>query len=448
MTVDEIVEYVKDHGFQDSTSADALRWLNNAYFYLADRAIAQGNQVSWLEASATLGSTNGSDTLTGTPTNIARIIGLWVVPLDASVNPYKVPYVERDDYFERKYARANPVEQATATPKFFTMYGDAIVIHPLANGSNTYRLLYLKSPAALALAGSIALPERYHHLLANAALLNAYRQHDDNDQVAALMPMVAQGTKDMLEDLSRKSIAKTDLIGDPNSLGAIRQEIRSHGASDLGDSLIDTYINDALFEAGTRYPWEWLQTGPTTVAVTAGNPVVDIPDNLSKPASIYDDQGQQITRVSGKLFAEYSSDYNGVTDTGNPEYYTIWGYSAPSDSDSVEASGVGPTIRLYPTPDRNMNLKMWYIRVPRRLYNAGDVAEFPREHRRVIVLGALMRAAMATSNKDLQKRYEQFKAEYEDRVTRMTHDLAKTNYDEPDVVRDVDNGWEDDRYYS
>jgi hypothetical protein len=426
MTVQDIINQVSAHGFQDQSSDPTIiSWINNAYFSIVDYAIENANECDWLEQEANLVSSTGQEILTNTPSNIAKIIGLWGNAA-GGVNS-QVVYLPRDEFFERKYSGDVNNE---VLAEVYTYFAQKVRVYPHpANSTATYRLIYIANPSPLTINSVIPMPERYHHLIITGALLNGYRQFDNAEQIQATEPLFKAGIEQMVKDLANKSYATSDLHGEPNSLGSMRQEVRAHGALDLGAKLIDSHINDAIYELSTEYPAPYLEAGPITLNTIAGNPLLEIPDDVSKVVGIYNNESK-LGWYSQRIFADMQAENNVQ---GSPHTYTIWGYESPDDIPNNNQPGVGPSIMLYPTPNVSYSLNLWYIRTPNRLRSINDVADMPVEHRRIVILGALLRACLASTNEAFSGRYQAFKTEFEDRKAAMVKDLADKSYDPSDL---------------
>lgn len=425
MTLTEIQDAVKPHGFSDQSTTTLNRWINDAYF----KIVGAENWPFLEKGPYTLNTAASTAAATNTPADLGKVLSII-----STSGGTKLARLSRDAYLARLAADGT----ADGTPLFYTIYAGEIRLYPEPSGTPSYNLYYLSDPAALSAGSDVPLiPERYHHLIVTGALMNGYRQFDDTENVGITTSEFGSGLQQMIEDVMQKDLDKTEHMGTVNTLGSLRQELRDAGFTDLGDSLLTTYLNDTLYDIASRQPWPQLRKVTTVDTVTDAE-VLELPDDVAKPVAIFDSQGNKLTRLSGDYYADETS-YARISgnERGEPRAYTIWGFTEDEDV-SNEDSGVGPTIRLYPKPNAEYELEIWYIKNPDTLTAFSSKLKIPQGYRRLVILGALARCAAITTNDKLAAKGETWDGLFERGLERMQMDLLRDHYDNPDYVEDAD----------
>lgn len=171
MDREDIRDEVQARGFDDVTDARVNTWINAAYFRICDL-----EAWPFLEASTT-----------GTaPLTISDFrAGLSIIDT-TNDNPlvWADPRTIRED---------DPTLALTGTPAYWYMSGTSLKVYP-ANTAASLNVSYLKVPEELDGDTDIPLiPTRYHYVLVDWVVLEAYKDSDNFEAYSNLRPIADEG---------------------------------------------------------------------------------------------------------------------------------------------------------------------------------------------------------------------------------------------------------------
>lgn len=431
MTLTELIAEIKRYGFGDGTGhsdATLTTLLNTSVSEILAAA-------SWpfTEASTSV-TVAANNTAVTTPSNFSKARALFLAPYDTGTGldtgpASKIVYTTSQDFIELRAQSTT-----SGAPLYYSVLNagllssspaDQIGIHPKSDGDYRGTLYYTRqAPAMSAGTDKPFIPERYHYILIDATLVRLYGSTDQADQAKAAEDRYNARLEQMKIDLLDVSLDRRDALTSAYSVGSIVKEVRDHGFDKAGDSLIKLWINDVINELAGSDNWPWLEKGPEPITVDAGEAEIILPDDCAKPLKL------QMPSNDINLFRErhdmlldtYSTDVTELT--GTPERYAMWG---------TTATGI-PKIRLFPTPDREYSLNLWYQKVPEPLDSINDLPPFPARHHRLLVLGVLVRACQMLGDEQSLAKLPIFKTEFDERLERMRNDLMRPQLDNNDYV--------------
>lgn len=169
MNLTEIIQEVKDRGYDFDSDPRITNWVNRAYHRLCDR-----HPWAWLETTATGAA----------PLTIADLRAVYSVADTTSDEILTVEDI-------RTLREADPGLDQTGAPAVWYLSGEnTISVWPVR--ADTLSVRYIKVPTDLSGSATPILPTRYHYLLVEGALYYAYRDSDE--------PEMAQNCKDEFEE--------------------------------------------------------------------------------------------------------------------------------------------------------------------------------------------------------------------------------------------------------
>lgn len=197
-------------------------------------------------------------------------------------------------------------------------------------------------------------------------------------------------------------------------------EVRDHGFDDLTESRILSFLNDAYFDICSREPWPFLEQ-TATLAINA-NGLVTSPTNVTSVLNVYDSTN------GGSLRPQRLDDLSDLYGTN----LTL------SEAQARHYYFIGTSMYVYPVP--SATLKMNYIQLPDPITTSPDTAPIlPRHAHRLLVTGALAKAAVMEDDPDLAAVYTNM---FETRLSQARSAMWMRQYDQPEMIQDM--FWEDD----
>lgn len=206
--------------------------------------------------------------------------------------------------------------------------------------------------------------------------------------------------------------------------------INNHGFDDTDTQEKMLVINDTVWDIESREPWPFLEK---TVALnfTGSSPTPsNMPADFNKVLWLYDNVNS--VTIWPERLSTIRDRYGNQVSTGqvsNPVYYYF----------------VGSQLRLYPIPpvESTGQYQLDYIATQQELSSSSVEANIllpPRFHR-VIAIGAISRLYKLEDDPEQGQMYE---ADFEARLSRMTEDLFRRQYQRSDQIYVID---EDDEYF-
>lgn len=156
MTFLEIQDAVMDNLFDETDRANVKNWINLRYGWMLAL-----EKWTFLNATASVTVTSGSQTVTGLPTNFGVVIGLW----DSDGAPLK-GYSDWREFL----SRYNTNLDDTGTPEAYTVIGGTLLVGPTPDTTATDFLLAheLEAAAMSADADVPVIPSLFHRSLVSA----------------------------------------------------------------------------------------------------------------------------------------------------------------------------------------------------------------------------------------------------------------------------------------
>jgi hypothetical protein len=176
MNLPELQEEIKSRGFDFETTPRLTYWLNRAY-----HRICESDDWIWLRT-----------TTTGTaPITISDLRSVLSV-VDTTHDSILIGMDERT-LVEREGDLTN-----TGTCDSFYRTGDTTLAVFPADTTSSLKVTYIKVPTDLSATNQTpAIPTRYHYLLVDGAVLEAYKDTDNLDAAGALEQSFQAGIRDM-----------------------------------------------------------------------------------------------------------------------------------------------------------------------------------------------------------------------------------------------------------
>jgi hypothetical protein len=208
------------------------------------------------------------------------------------------------------------------------------------------------------------------------------------------------------------------------NLGTMKTSVQRIAGVDSTDPLLD-WINAAMHEFEDAYGWPFLETtGGVTMAANSNAP--NLPTDLALLRTAKVDTtptGGSVARRSlifvPRVKFEDQSWYD-PTSTGEPTHYTLVGNS---------------TILLWPTPDQNYHMRVYYQKFLPDLAIDADVPGVPAKYHFTIVRGAAATALEAENEED---RADSWRGQFEDAIERHISKLGGSRQGGTlNTVRDV-----------
>lgn len=178
MNLLELRTEVEARGFDEVGSARINRWINRAYNRICDRQ-------AWPFLEAT---TTGAAPLT--ISDVRAVLSVIDTDNDNVLEP--------EDF--RTIREADPTLAVTGNPDYWYLNGSALSVYPAWTGNLSVH--YLKVPATLtADSDTPVLPTRYHPLLVDFAVCEAYKDSDNLEAWQILRGDVEEQVQEMTNAL-------------------------------------------------------------------------------------------------------------------------------------------------------------------------------------------------------------------------------------------------------
>ena len=425
MNLGEIIAEIKRYGFgtgtgHDDTTIKAL--INTSQSEILSAATWPFTQKSVSPAIAP------NSEYISAPSDISKIESIYI---ELGATKRKLIRVSPADFLELEAA---PITSGPSL--YYTIFsssllennaspGDKIKILPTSTSGQVATIWYSRqAPLLDSSTDSPFIPVRYHYMLVDGALARLYSSTDQPDQARAAEERFNARLEQMKNDLLDTNLDRFDALTTGYSVGSIIKEVRDHGFDRAGDSLIKLWVNDVINELAGMDNWPWLEKGPVAITATANEPVILLPSDCAKPMKVqFKDGDINLFRERQDLLLDkYGVDV--LDEAGDPERYSMWG---------TNSAGI-PQIRLFPIPDREVTLNLWYLKTPTPLSAVSDMPPFPVRHHRLLVLGVLLRACQMMGDEKSLSKLPIFKDEYEERLQRMRDDLMRPQIDNPDYM--------------
>lgn len=205
-------------------------------------------------------------------------------------------------------------------------------------------------------------------------------------------------------------------------------ELNDHGFTDTTSSRKVSMLNDALWDAASRWPWPFLETSLDLNFNGASAIPTNLPSNLGPVIDVVDVSNQNY-RLDPKTVDDLDRTGTDYTTVGPAQTYYF----------------IGNSLYLWPIPPATTGgIRLRYYKVPAALTDTtlSAAIEWPVRHHRVLVLGALYRLYDLEDDPELSARFQQH---YETRLQQMLQDVFMRQYDRTEYVR-VDADFDLDFY--
>lgn len=214
------------------------------------------------------------------------------------------------------------------------------------------------------------------------------------------------------------------------ALSDYRIEMGEHGFSDLGNTPIDRAVNNAYEELVALERWPFL-IREASGNLSIGSAALTAPTDLADVVSLTID-AQQETLTPMEL-DEFRKRFVGhYADTGLPAlYYFIGG----------GASGLSPTMNVWPVPDAAYGYVLEYRAAPVTLSASGDIPAIPARYHRIISFRALSFLHAQEDNPQMAQFWE---GQFMGAVAKMREEAWMQQSDRPNTILDVAD---DDSFY-
>ncbi len=195
-----MLDEIDDHGFTDTDSIRKLAMLNDAMYDAASRD-------SWphLEETLTLTFSGSSAVPSNLPADFERPVSL--VRTDDRIKLTPVRYEVIDGW--------NADLTQAGTPLYYYLLADQINLYPVPGASQTVRMRYIKTPAALTastLEAAIDWPVRHQRLIVLGALQRLYDMEDDPELAVRFQQQFEQRLQLMAGDTFSRQLDRPDVI--------------------------------------------------------------------------------------------------------------------------------------------------------------------------------------------------------------------------------------------
>jgi len=206
-------------------------------------------------------------------------------------------------------------------------------------------------------------------------------------------------------------------------------EMNDHGFTDTASARKVSMLNDAQYDLAGRFNWPWhLGTATLVFDGTSNVATTGYPTDLNM---VYD-----LSRTDGGEFYPLTPIRLDDLDKRGVDLATV---GAPQ-----EYYFIGDELTVNPRPLNGTTLRLRYYRVPAALAaeTLSANVDWPLQHHRVLVLGALYRLYDLEDDPELSVRFQQH---FEQRIDGMRSDLMQ-QVDRPEYIHPVDgldNDWWD-----
>lgn len=190
MTLGELRTAVQARGFSHISNTEIDRWINQAYQELCEEAVWPFLEVS-TTGTAPLSITDVRTVLSVSNTTQGNIL----------------EHRDRRDLVE-----LDPEMNETGTPEYFFLSDNTLSVYPL-NTTDTIAVRYIEVPDEMtADANEPDVPERYHELIVDGAVIRCYKSSDEWDVATALRVDWQEGVQRMRRTLLGRNLANTGRI--------------------------------------------------------------------------------------------------------------------------------------------------------------------------------------------------------------------------------------------
>ena len=200
MDVAEMLEEIDDHGFTDTDSDRKLSMLNDAMYDAASR-----DSWPFMEETVTLTFSGSSAVPSNLPADFERPVSL--VRTDDRVKLTPVRYEVVDSW------NADLTQSGQAL--YYYLLGDQLNVWPVPGTSDTIRMRYIKTPAALTagtLSAAVDWPLRHHRVIVLGALFKLYDMEDDPELAVRFQQQFEQRIQQMAGDVFSRQLDRPDVI--------------------------------------------------------------------------------------------------------------------------------------------------------------------------------------------------------------------------------------------
>jgi len=194
------------------------------------------------------------------------------------------------------------------------------------------------------------------------------------------------------------------------------QELNDHGFTDTGTPRKVSMLNDALYSAASRESWPFLErVVDLTFDGSSGIPT-NLPNTfLRTVTAVNTDSKRKVEWERTDVLEGQGLDW---TQTGEAQYFYQYGPNG---------------LAFWPLPPADQTVRLRYIKRPAPLTDSTVEAdiEWPIQHHRAIVLGALYRLYDLEDDPELAVRFQQH---YEQRIIEMIGDVFTRQTDRPERI--------------
>lgn len=182
----------------DNTNFDTSKL--NQFINDGQRDILNTRRFSFMESEASLTTTASSDALTGLPTDLQIPISLRIYSPTADAS--MLTYIEYDDF---DVVMPNPSIAGTTIPSAWYIFNGTPKVYPIADGSYTVRMKYIKKPTELTADADVPeIPEEFSELLVLTGYKRALEHDDDYNQAQIIQLQIDDKISTMDERYSRQ----------------------------------------------------------------------------------------------------------------------------------------------------------------------------------------------------------------------------------------------------
>lgn len=204
MTVQEIVDILDLHGFEDVEEDDKVAVINDVLQEINTREPWPYLEVIYDFDSSDVDATGLVD-FTSQPL-LAAVLDI------VNTNQYgrSISWIRRDDHFKRNASQLD----LTGTPYLFYLVAGQLYLWPIPDG-DSYRITYLQVQEDVDISSAeadILLPARHHRLIALGALYKLHSQEDDPENAMLFQGQFENRMQLMRTDLFRQQYDRPDTI--------------------------------------------------------------------------------------------------------------------------------------------------------------------------------------------------------------------------------------------
>lgn len=201
-TVQEIIDEMADYGFEDTSTTRKVQAINNTVWDICSR-----EPWPFLEKELNLNFNGSSPTPTNVPSDLRAVLKITNVADYTRLSPVRLDDLE-DNYASQL--------TTVGTPLVYYFLAGALKLVPIpSTGNATYRMKYLKWPAALVQAdveATISVPARHHEAVSLGTLIRLYDMEDDTEMAQRFEQKYERKLALMREDLWKQHYDGPDFI--------------------------------------------------------------------------------------------------------------------------------------------------------------------------------------------------------------------------------------------